>query len=631
MWIDTDIHVNTGWKNGNPEMSCFKKHIFAWVGLMGITVLYLVCDAKGTNRQDLSVESRHQQAQVRAIQIASGKTPSSTHELFYHNGRLSGKLVYWNGQPWEHTLFEYLDELSLYSTQTMVYHGEKVSIVSRELFQFSEGASRPDQKIETWYYYFDKDKANTLRQLDTYWPDTTLVKERQMFDESGGLKATALFEYASNTNSRRDENQSIASVTRITLMNDEGEIVSDYRETTDVDLQSLYMKTDLSKVEIARRQRISKDMTRIPILVMDGGIDMSHPELAYKLWKNPSEVPNGMDDDSNGLVDDIYGVSDNPRLNQPAQDLRLPRFGLPTFSHGTLVASVSVQGRDDVAIMAASEITAHNSSEILLKVERFIKSHGVRYTNMSFIFDKQILGYDTGAERPYQLNRLIRNTPETLHIVAAGNGAPMNGKGFNVDQYRQAGDLVPAMLPHDNIIVVGAIDTNRLHLPDYPDYKLATFSNVGELSVDILAPGTQICGARMGGGTICEDGTSFAAPYLLNHGVLNVARANPDLTIYEIKDILMKTAYIPDLENPFPVRSGGILHPQRAVAAARWLADHPVESVESAVLAVRRRESDPISGERNDDRYLGALRSFWKHRDLDGVKEWYALSGQDTN
>lgn len=612
-------------------MNCLGKHISAWVGLIGLTVLSMVCDAAAFNHLGHCVKSGRHQSKGTAFQITSINKTGSTQELFFHNGRMTGKLVYWNHQPWERTLFEYLDELSLYSVQTMIYHGEKVSIVRKELYQSSETDARPDQKIETWYYHFDKDKANALRQLDTYWPDTTLVKERQMFDDYGGLKATALFEYAPNAQGRRDVTESVASVTRMTLMNDEGEIVSDYQETTEVDLLALYAKENLPRDEIARRQRISKDPTRIPILVMDSGIDISHPELAYKLWKNPTEVPNGRDDDENGLVDDIYGVSDNPRLDQPVQDLRLPRFGLPSFSHGTLVASVSVQGRDDVAIMAASEMTAHNSSEILPKVECFIKSHGVRFTNMSFIFDKQILGHDAGAERPYQLNRLIRNTPKTLHIVAAGNGAPMNGKGFNVDQYRQAGDLVPAMLPHDNILVVGAIDTNLLHLPDYPDYKLAAFSNVGEFSVDILAPGTQICGARMGGGTICEDGTSFAAPYLLNHGVLNVARANPDLNIYEIKEILMKTAYIPDLANPFPVRSGGILHPQRAVAAAQWLADHPFDSVEAAVLAVRRRESDPIPGEKNDDGYMRALRAYWENRGIDqDVNEWYALTGRTT-
>lgn len=561
----------------------------------------------------------------RFMETKSGSTPCSVEQIFYKNGRIKGKLVFWDNQPWELTLFEYLDDLSLYSIQTMVYHDEKVSIVSKELFQYSDTDAQPDQKIETWYYFFDKDKANALRQHDTYWPGTSLVKERQMFDESGGLESTALFEYAPDAQDLPAENEHNASVCRMTIMNDTGEVVSDYREATTVDLQSLYADHQLAADEIAHRERVSQDLDRIPILIMDGGLDIRHPDLAYKLWKNPVEIPNGHDDDGNGLVDDIYGISDNPRLGQPVHDLRLPRFGLPGFSHGTLVASIATRGRDDVAIMAASEMTAYNSADIMPLIELFIQSHDVRFANMSFILDKQMIAFDQGTERPHQIIQLIENTPETLYVAAAGNGMGINTKGLNIDQYRPACELVPAMLPHNNILVVGALDTNRLHLPDYPTYKPAPFSNVGELSVDILAPGTQICGAQMGGGTICENGTSFAAPYLLNHGVLNVAKANPDLTIYEVKEILMKTVYIPDIEYPFPVRSGGILHPQRAVAAANWMAEHPTASVETAVMAVRKADPNPIPGERNDDDYLNALKSFWALHGMSQSPSYYVM------
>jgi hypothetical protein len=550
-------------------------------------------------------------------------------KIFYHNGRIAGKLKFWDNKPWEHTLIEYMDDLSLYSVQTMLYQNDKVNLVRRELFQISESSPAKDRKIETWYYHFDKDRSNTLRQVDTYWPQTALVKERQMFDEHGGLKAFAHFEYDPDAEDQPpDDSQSIAALTRMTLHNDEGVIVADYRETTVVDLPALYSDHQLLEEEIARRIRISKDASRIPVLIMDGGIDISHPELAYKLWQNPLEAPNGKDDDDNGLVDDIFGVSDNPRLAQPVHDLRLPRFGLPTFSHGTLVASIATQGREDAAIMSASELTANNSTQILPLVERLIKSHRVRFTNMSFIFDKQILACDSGAQRPHRIQKLIENTPRTLYVAAAGNGAPINGKGFNVDTCRQAGDLVPVMLAQDNILVVGALDTHRLHLPDYPSYRLAPFSNTGEVSVDILGPGTRMCGAQMGGGTVCEDGTSFAAPYVLNHGVLNVSRANPDLDIYEIKEILMKTAYVPDPEHPFPVRSGGILHPRRAAAVADWLAAHPADSVETAVLSVRKTERDPIPGERNDADYLDELQSLWARRGIDRTTVWYSQADQ---
>ena len=584
-----------------------------------------------SNLSAAGLHNPHQGFPDHIIETKSGPSSYSAEQIFYHDGRMRGKLTFWNNRPWELTLIEYFDELSLYSVQTMVYHDEKAALVSKELFQTFESGLRADQKIESWYYHFDKDKTNTLRQVDTYWPDTTLVRERQVFDESGGLKSAALFEYDSLSKETPDEYENIASVTRMTWVNDEGVIVSDYRETTDIDLKALYLHHHLSREEITRRDLISQDPSRIPILVIDGGIDISHPELAYKMWRNPNEIPNGEDDDGNGLTDDIFGVSDNPRLGQPVHDLRLPRFGLPTFSHGTLVASIASQDREDVAIMAASELTANNSFEILPRIELFIKSHAVRYTNMSFIFDKQILAYDSRAQRPHNIKQLIQNTPETLHVVAAGNGAPINGKGYNVDTFRRAGDLVPAMLAHDNILVVGALDTDRLHLPDYPTYRMTSFSNAGEVSVDILAPGTRMCGAQMGGGRICEDGTSFAAPYVLNHGVLNVAQANPDLDIYEIKEILMKTAYVPDLEHPFPVRSGGILHPRRAVAVARWLADHPTKAVEMAVLAVRKLESDPIPGERRDAGYLGALQHFWTHRGIGRMPRQYARSRIGNN
>ena len=549
------------------------------------------------------------------VDATTSTSPSLSERIFYRNGRITGKLVFWNDQPWERTLFEYQDELSLYSVQTMVYQGEKLSLVRKDLFDTSGTAGQPDRKIESWYYHFDKDRANALRQVDSYWPNTSLVRERQLFDASGGLKATALFEYDSNPAHRRlDENGKMGALTRMTLIDEDGEIVSDYRETTEIDLQTLYADHDLPDHEVNRRLRLSRDRSRTPILVIDGGIDISHPDLAHKMWRNPREAANGRDDDGNGLVDDIFGISDNPRLGHPVQDLRLPRFGLPPFSHGTLVAAIATHGRENAAIMAASEMTAINSAALLPRIEQLIKSHGVRFTTMSFIFDRQFLGMGSGAQRPHQIEQLIRNTTRTLHVAAAGNGAPINGMGFNVDRYRQDGDLVPVMLPHDNLLVVGALDASRLELEDYANYRLADFSNVGELSVDILAPGSRLCGARMGGGTVCQSGTSFSAPYLLNHGVLSVAEANPDLTIYEIKEILMKTAYIPDLDDPFPVRSGGILHPGRAVAAARWLAAYPGASVHTAVLAVRRAEVSPLRGESNDTAYLNALDAFWRLR-----------------
>ncbi len=44
------------------------------------------------------------------------------------------------------------------------------------------------------------------------------------------------------------------------------------------------------------------------VAVIDSGIDTAHEDLKDVLWRNPKEVPgNGIDDDKNGYVDDIYG------------------------------------------------------------------------------------------------------------------------------------------------------------------------------------------------------------------------------------------------------------------------------------------------------------------------------------
>lgn len=42
--------------------------------------------------------------------------------------------------------------------------------------------------------------------------------------------------------------------------------------------------------------------------VLDSGVEIDHPGLVANIWKNPNEIPNnGVDDDKNGYVDDIYG------------------------------------------------------------------------------------------------------------------------------------------------------------------------------------------------------------------------------------------------------------------------------------------------------------------------------------
>lgn len=47
---------------------------------------------------------------------------------------------------------------------------------------------------------------------------------------------------------------------------------------------------------------------KVVVAVIDGGVDICHPELEGKIWTNKKEIAgNGLDDDNNGYVDDIHG------------------------------------------------------------------------------------------------------------------------------------------------------------------------------------------------------------------------------------------------------------------------------------------------------------------------------------
>lgn len=137
--------------------------------------------------------------------------------------------------------------------------------------------------------------------------------------------------------------------------------------------------------------------------------------------------------------------------------------------------------------------------------------------------------------------------PNTLFVIAAGNDGTDN-------------DVLPtspANAKAPNTITVAATLGRS---------KLAQFSNYGRQMVDVAAPGVGITSDMPGGGELVLSGTSQAAPYVAQVAAA-IKDANPDLSVYDLKRIIMGTVDKRDWLAD-KVKSSGIVNRDRALRAA---------------------------------------------------------------
>lgn len=267
--------------------------------------------------------------------------------------------------------------------------------------------------------------------------------------------------------------------------------------------------------------------------IIDSGYMYEHEDLAANAGTNPGETPNnGIDDDGNGYIDDVYGWNFNANNNDV--------FDPATDNHGTHVAgTIGAVGGNRIGVAGVCW-------NVKLLSGKFF---GTRLPTTA----KAILAIDyfTDLKTRHNLNLVALNNSwggpfysqslkdaidraaaaNILFVVAAGNGGD-DFIGDNIDRYPD----YPGSYTSSNIINVANITSTG---------SLERSSNFGATSVDIGAPGSDIYSTVStpdGISTYASyTGTSMAAPHVTGAAAL-YASTRPGVTVTQIKNAILNSA-----------------------------------------------------------------------------------------
>jgi subtilisin family serine protease len=400
---------------------------------------------------------------------------------------------------------------------------------------------------------------------------------------SGNLDYTYRFLYFSDKKYDR-------SLEEVVVLNSKGEHLVTYRP-------------ELSQDQI--NQLLERGNNRsLRLAIIDTGVDFwNSKELFNKVYVNTDESIDGSDTDQNGIIDDVAGFLAEPTpyvLKTNYLDLMNALHSGAPISHGTHVTSIALKDTEDSSFIPFGG--DFSSVPYLEWIRDTLLTTEIMFSNMSFGFGDEKDPFAPDSESFWALTDLIKKTPEVTHFVAAGN----SGLNLDVSRHKE----FPACLKAENLVTVGALKASDLDETQLDSYEIVDFSNYGILCVDILAPGDDVMGDNFGGLRIPLSGTSMASPWAANIAV-KVAEAYPSLTAKEIQAILMFTAYVP-AEKPFPVRSGGIIFPSRALYAAGLYKE--TGSMRLAVELARKNLEGP--GDTTD---LEELEDLWQTNKLSNL------------
>ena len=221
------------------------------------------------------------------------------------------------------------------------------------------------------------------------------------------------------------------------------------------------------------------------VAIVDTGVNLQHVDFRNRLWVNPFEIAgNGVDDDGNGVVDDIHGYDvitgqANSRVGDPE-------------GHGTHVAGIVTTTSPGAEIMGVRLLNANGGGRLSDAIDAWSYAllHGAQVINNSW----GALGVrPSDVEFLEEVVAIGEEDFDAVFISAAGN------ESANTDRVPNTPSNAPGMLS------VGASNSKG---------NPANFSNFGQRTVDLFAPGVNILSADAFSttGRLRLSGTSMASP-----------------------------------------------------------------------------------------------------------------------
>lgn len=259
----------------------------------------------------------------------------------------------------------------------------------------------------------------------------------------------------------------------------------------------------------------------VVVAVIDTGIDVDHPDLVDAHWVNLNEIPdNGIDDDGNGVIDDIHGANFLP---SPADGFVDDNHGHGTHVAGLVGAKNTGEGISGVApsvqimTIKAGQSTGSLSSVDIAESIIYAAMNGADVINMSF---------GGSGKSHLEEDALAVAFSTSVLVASAGNDGLPNEAPCKPSPVA----FYPAAYPY----VVGVQASNEEgKLTEWSNFDCNSFN---ELEYELTAPGSNILSSVPDGNFASWDGTSMSAP--IAAGVAALVRTKfPDKGTYRSRFI----------------------------------------------------------------------------------------------